>query len=407
MPALQKYRCLAYSLGGVRTSRTIHAPTVEDAQRILWDEGYRIVHIKPKRLRFPSLHELFPTFFRVRGSEIILFTRQLATFVQVGVPLLEAVAVLQEQTPSRALRSALQDMMLDLGQGRPLSAALSHHPRIFDRLYVDMIRAAEVSGELDQVLNQIATYMMRDETAVRRIRSAMIYPVIVLMLSFAVVAVLITFVLPAFVHLFDEFNAPLPLPTRILLNVGTFADRHRLELGALVLGLVVSVAIYFRSTAGRRTWDRYVVVVPYLGRIVHYSIIERFLRTFATMTRAGIPITRMFDTIIQASGNRIFQERLGTVREQMIAGEGFSEPLRQTGLFPPLVIQMVRVGEETGTLDANLEQAAQYYATEIDFRTRSMIAFMEPALVIFVGIVVAFVAISVISPMYGLIRAIK
>jgi type IV pilus assembly protein PilC len=380
---------------------------MEDAQRLLWEEGFRIVDIKARRFRGPSLHRVFPTFFRVRKSEIILLSRQLATFVKVGVPMLDAFAVLHEQTGSKELKSTLQDMMVDLGQGRPLSVAMSHHPRVFNRLYVDMIRAAEVSGELDLVLSQIAEYMMRDESATRRIRSALIYPVIVLVLAVVVVSVLVAFVLPAFVHLFGEFGAKLPLPTRILIAIGKFFQVYRLPIavGALVTGVVT--AIFFRTSLGKRTWDRYIIAVPYLGKIIHFSIIERFLRTFATMTRAGIPVTQMFETVIQATGNLIFQERLRRVRELMIAGEGFSEPLRQTGLFPSLVIQMIRVGEETGTLDTNLEQAASYYATEIDFRTKAMIAVMEPGLVIFVGLVVGFVAISVISPMYGLIRAIK
>ncbi len=408
MPAaLQKFRCLAYSAEGVRTNRTLSAPSIEDVKRTLWSEGFRIVDIRPRKLPVPRLHELFPSLFRVRKSEIILLTRQLATFVKVGVPLLEAFAVLHEQATSKELKGALRDMMVDLGHGRPLSAAMSHHPRIFNRLYVDMIRAAEVSGELDEILRQIAAYMEREDTAVRKIRSAMIYPVIVLLLSFAVVGVLISVVLPAFVHLFAEFGAELPLPTRILLATGSFVEAHRVELAGSVTAVGLLAFVYLRTERGRRFRDQYIIALPYLGRIVHYSIIERFLRTFATMTRAGIPVTQMFETVIRATGNIIFQERLRTVRELMIAGEGFSEPLRQTGLFPSLVIQMIRVGEETGTLDTNLEEAAQYYATEIDFRTKAMIAVMEPGLVIFVGLVVGFVAISVISPMYGLIRAIR
>jgi type IV pilus assembly protein PilC len=387
--------------------RTIKAATIDEAKRRLWNDGFRIVTIQPRKLHLPSLHELFPTFFKVRKSQIILFTRQLATFVKVGVPLLEALAVLHEQAGSGELRAALQDMSMDLGQGRPLSAAMSQHPRIFNRLYVDMVKAAEMTGELDEVLLQIAAYMTREDTATRRIRSAMIYPVIVLLLSLGVIGVLLTFVLPAFVHLFGEFGAKLPLPTRMLLAVGSFFEANRLQAIGTTAGLVTFLFIFSRLPIGKRFRHRYAVAIPVLGKIIHFAIIERFLRTFATMTRAGIPVTHMFDTVIQATGNLIFQERLRRVRELMTAGEGFSEPLRQTGLFPALVIQMVRVGEETGTLDANLEEAAQYYAGEIDFRTKSMISVMEPGLVIFVGLVVGFVAISVIMPMYGLVHSLK
>ncbi len=407
MGILQKYRVVAYSFEGARTTRTVSAPTMEDAQRLLWDEGFRIVDMRNRRIQRAKLYELFPSFFKVRKSEVILITRQLATFVKVGVPMLEALAVLHEQTGSKEMKGALQDMMVDLGQGRPLSAAMSTHPRIFNRLYVDMVRAAELSGQLDVVLNQIADYMGRDDTAARRIRGAMIYPAVVLVLSFAVITVLVVFVLPAFVHLFQEFGAELPITTRILLNVGKFFETYRWQVMIGLAAAIIAATSFLQTLQGKRWRDRYIVKLPYLGKIIRYSIIERFLRTFSTMTHAGIPVTQMFDTTIEATGNLIFQERLRAVQEQMIAGEGFAGPLRQTDLFPPLVIQMIRVGEETGTLDATLDQAAQYYTSEIEFRTKSMIAIMEPGLVIFIGFIVAFVAISVISPMYGLVHAIK
>ena len=407
MGILQKYRVVAYSFEGARTTRTVSAPTMEDAQRLMWDEGFRIVDMRNRSIQRAKLYELFPSFFKVRKSEVVLITRQLATFVKVGVPMLEALAVLHEQTGSKEMKAALQDMMVDLGQGRPLSAAMSTHPRIFNRLYVDMVRAAELSGRLDIVLNQIADYMTRDDTAARRIKGAMVYPLIVLVLSFAVITVLILFVLPAFVHLFTEFGAELPLTTRVLLNVGRFFETYRWQVMIGLLAAIIGVTSLLQTLQGKRWRDRYIVKLPYLGKIIHYSIIERFLRTFSTMTHAGIPVTQMFDTTIESTGNLIFQERLRAVQEQMIAGEGFAGPLRQTDLFPPLVIQMIRVGEETGTLDATLDQAAQYYTSEIEFRTKSMIAIMEPGLVIFIGIIVAFVAISVISPMYGLVHAIK
>lgn len=407
MALLQKYRVVAYSFEGARTTRTVSAPTIEDAQRLLWDEGFRIVDMRNRSIHRAKLYELFPSFFKVRKSELVLITRQLATFVKVGVPMLEALAVLHEQTGSREMKAALQGMMVDLGQGRPLSEAMSTHPRIFNRLYVDMVRAAELSGQLDIVLNQIADYMTRDDTAARQIKGAMIYPLVVLVLSFAVITVLVLFVLPAFVHLFQEFGAELPLTTRVLLNVGKFFETYGWQVMIGLVAGIIAVTAFLQTLDGKRMRDRYIVKLPYLGKIIHYSIIERFLRTFSTMTHAGIPVTQMFDTTIEATGNLIFQERLRGVQEQMIAGEGFAGPLHQTDLFPPLVIQMIRVGEVTGTLDVTLDQAAQYYTSEIEFRTKSMIAIMEPGLVIFIGVIVAFVAISVISPMYGLVHAIK
>jgi len=283
---------------------------------------------------------------------------------------------------------------------------MARFPRIFPALYVDMIRSAEVSGNLDDVLRQLAMYMARDEGAKRKVRSAMIYPAIVIGLALVVISVLIGFVLPAFANLFGEFRASMPLPTLILLTVGTFCREHAIVLIA-ALGAVAAVGGVFATTrAGRDFFDAVVLRLPMLGVIVRYTVIERYTRTLATLAQAGVPITKMLDTAITAVGNAEYRTGLASVREDMLSGEGFAGPLERTGLFPRLVIQMVRVGEETGSLDANLEQAAEHYAEEVDYRLKQMIAVIEPALVIAVGVMVGFIAVSVIAPMYALVHAI-
>jgi type IV pilus assembly protein PilC len=402
---MASYRYVAYDAAGRRLSRAVAAQSDEQVKRMLWDQGLHIVDIQA-RLRVPTLEELFPTFVRVRRSEVILFTRQLATFVRVGMPIVEGMTVLRDQSGSTLMKRALTEMIIDLGTGASLSAAMARCPRIFPPLYVDMIRSAEVSGNLDEVLRQLASYMARDEGAKRKVRSAMIYPAIVIGLALVVVSVLVGFVLPAFAQLFGEFRADMPLPTRVLFTVGTFCREHVLTI-LVALGVVVSsVTVYVSTPAGRDFLDAAVLRLPMLGVIVRYAVIERYLRTLATLARAGVPITKMLDTAITAVGNAQYRTGLASVKEAMLSGDGFAAPLERTDLFPRLVIQMVRVGEETGSLDSNLEQAAEHYAEEVDYRLKRMIAVIEPALVIAVGVMVGFIAVSVIAPMYALVHAI-
>jgi type IV pilus assembly protein PilC len=381
--------------------------TAATVHRSLMDRGYRVVSVRPARNGWRWIYRELPTFFRVSTADLVLFSRQLSTFLRVGVPITDAIKLLQSATGSGAFRAALEDIGGDLEAGEAFSTSIQHHPGVFNELYVDMVRAAEYSGTLDKVLAQVASYLQRQDTALKKLRSAMIYPAIILLLALSVCTVLIVFVLPNFVAMFAEFKTQLPLPTRILLGVGMFAKEWRIE---IVIGLFVSIVailVFMQSRLGRIFWDHAVLRIPVLGGIVRYGIIERFTRTLSTMLKAGIPISQTFDVAIAASGNVKYRNGLESVRQRMTTGDGFSAPLEATGLFAPMMIRMIKVGEETGTLDSSLEQIADFLSDEMDYKVRNMIALMEPALVIAVGLAVGFVAVSVILPMYGLLQAVK
>jgi type IV pilus assembly protein PilC len=347
-----------------------------------------------------------PTFFRVKTSDLTLFSRQLSTFIRVGVPITDAIKLLQDATGSGAFRAALEDIREDLDAGESFSHAIAHHPNVFNQLYVDMVRAAEYSGTLDRVLAQVASYLQRQDSALKKLRSAMIYPAIILVLAMVVCTVLIVFVLPNFVPMFKEFNADLPLPTKVMLWVGAFAQQHQFAIVGVMFGTIVVVLLFMNSPPGRVFWHYAVIRIPVIGPIVAYAIIERFTRTLATMLRAGIPISQTFDVAISSAGNIRFVRGLASVKQRMVTGDGFSGPLEETGLFAPMMIRMIRVGEETGTLDSSLEQIADFLSDEMDYKVRNMISLMEPALVIAVGGAVGFVAVSVILPMYGLLKSV-
>jgi type IV pilus assembly protein PilC len=375
--------------------------------RNLMDKGFRVVSVRPARNGWRWVYRELPTFFRVRTSDLILFSRQLATFLRVGVPITDAIKLLQGASGSGAFRAALEDIREDLDAGESFSTSIAHHPSVFNELYVDMVKAAEYSGTLDRVLLQVSAYLQRQDTAMKKLRSAMIYPAVILVLAIAVCTVLIVFVLPNFVPMFKEFHAQLPLPTRLMLGVGVFASTWRFQIVAAIFVAIVAVLGFMNSPPGRIFWNYALIRVPVIGPIVTYGIIERFTRTLATMLRAGIPISQTFDVAISSAGNIKFKRGLAGVKQRMVTGEGFSAPLEATGLFDPMMIRMIRVGEETGTLDSSLEQIADFLSEEMDYKVRNMIALMEPALVIAVGGAVGFVAISVILPMYGLLQHVR
>lgn len=381
--------------------------TASNVHRRLLDRGYRVVSVRPAKSGWRWVYRQLPTFFRVRTQDVIQFSRQLSTFLRVGVPITDAIRLLQDSSNSGAFRAALEDIGEDLDIGESFSTAIQHHPSVFNELYVDMVRAAEYSGTLDSVLNQVASYLQRQDTAIKKLRSAMIYPAVILVLAIAVCTVLIAFVLPNFVAIFREFKHGLPLPTKILLAVGTFAQTWRFEIVGGVFVAIVGSLLFMYSRPGKVFWDYTIIRLPVLGSIVTYSIVERFTRTLSTMLRAGIPISQTFDVAIASAGNIRYRRGLDSVKKRMITGDGFSEPLAATGLFAPMIIRMIKVGEETGTLDSSLEQIADFLSEEMDYKVRNMIALMEPALVVAVGAAVGFVAVSVILPMYGLLQAVK
>ncbi|HVH63479.1 MAG TPA: type II secretion system F family protein [Candidatus Dormibacteraeota bacterium] len=401
-----KYAYRAYSPRGKLEERVANGESASSVHRDLLDRGYRVVSVKPARSGWHWIYRQFPTFFHVKTADLILFSRQLATFIRVGVPITDAIKLLETASSSGAFRAALDDVYQDLEAGESFSAAIAHHPSVFNELYVDMVRAAEYSGTLDRVLIQVATYLQRQDTALKKLRSAMIYPAIILLLAVAVCTILIVFVLPNFVQMFREFKADLPLPTKILLAAGQFGQTWRVQIVVVLFLLITGLLAFMSSPPGRVFWDYTSIRLPVIGKIIVYSVIERFTRTLATMLKAGIPISQTFEVAIASAGNIRYRRGLESVKERMLTGDGFSAPLDETGLFEPMMIRMIRVGEETGTLDSSLEQIADFLSEEMDYKVRNMIALMEPTLVIAVGGAVGFVAVSVILPMYGLLKAV-
>jgi len=400
------YAYKAYTERGQKREGVIEAGGTSAAEQALWLEGLKIVQLSPAAPK-KTMADYFPSLYQISRQDLILFTRQLATFVGAGVAMTRALTVIAEETASPLFKRVILTILDDLERGQNLSDSLVKHPKVFPSLYVDLIRVAELTGNLEATLKELAGYLRRDLNTVRRVRTAMIYPAVILVVATAVVIILVFYALPAFVKIFAEFRVQLPLSTRILIAIVGFTRAWGLAMGVVVVAIVGATVLALRTQRGVYAKDQISLKLPVMGPIVLSLVLNRFARTLAMVLKAGVPLGQTFDAVIAGTGNKVFQRGLGTVKEQMTSGEGFAGPLLRTHLFPPMLTQMVRVGEETGTLDTYLEQAADFYEEELDYRIRAMTSLIEPVMTVAVGLVVGFIAVSLISAMYGLVGALK
>lgn len=400
------FRYVAFDSNNRRIEGDIEVVNESAAEQALWDRGLTVVQLTPVQAR-PSLAQLLPTFFGVKRSDLIVFSRQLATLISSGIGILPALRLLSDQVPRQALRDVLHEVAGDLEQGQSFSSALMAHPLAVPDLYSRTITVGERSGNLEESLRQLADYYERQAAMTRKMRDALAYPVLVLGVAIFVVALMLTTALPPMVQLFESFEADLPLPTRILIGFSGIASQYGVY--ALPLGLVLAAftAYWASQPSGQRLWDRLVLRIPLVGRLVIESQLSQFTRTTSVLISAGLPLSEVMELAIQTTGNGIVAEALERARVALLSGQGLSAPLSAEDIFPQLVSQMIRVGEETGTLEANLETLADFYEGEVDRSVRLLASLAEPVLTLLVGGVVGFIAVSLVAPMYSIMSSIK
>jgi type IV pilus assembly protein PilC len=400
---VDKYRYSAVNEAGAKVSGVEMATSSGAAHLALLDRGYQPIEVKEKKsvLNFELTKKLVPR------KDIMHFSRQLGVFVQAGIPIMEALEVIAEETTDKLLKKAVYDMIDRLQAGDTFASAATAHPEAFPNYYVGILESAELTGTLDVVLNQLADYMERDIEARGKITSAMIYPAVVLCMSVVTVVVLAAFVLPRFEVFFKSFNAKLPLPTRMLLATTAFISTWWWALVGGLLLVIIGVIVMRRTKSGKARIDSIILKLPLLGELVQTAIIERICRILSSMIHAGVALPDAMSVTAESANNAVYHQGLTTIREQMMAGQGLSEPLARTGLFPGAVRQMFRVGEETGTLDQQLETAAKYYNRELDIKVKRFTSLFEPLVIVLMGLIVGFVAVALVSAMYGIYRQVK
>jgi type IV pilus assembly protein PilC len=401
--ALTPFKYNALDEAGKKFSGVEMAASLGAAHLALIQRGLQPLDIKVRT----SVLNFEITKKKVPRNEIMNFTRQLAVFMKAGVSIMEALEVIVEETQGKMLRKIIFDLIDSLRAGDTYATACAAHPEAFPNFYVGILESAELTGNLDQVLNQLAEYIDRDQVARTKVTSALIYPAVVACMSVVTVLVLTVFVLPRFRTFFASLHAKLPLVTRLLMSAATFIGTWWYAELALVIIIVAGYTAMRRSDKGRAQLDAIILKLPVIGDITQTAVLERICRILSSMLRAGVDLPRSMAVTADSANNAVFHKALDDVRDAMMQGQGLAGPIARTGLFPGAARQMFRVGEETGTLDQQLSVAADYYNRELETKLERATALFEPAIIVFMGVVVGFVAVALISAMYGIYNQVK
>jgi len=401
--ATAKFKYVALDPSGKKVSGTETSESSGAVHLDLLERGYQPLEVTEKKN--PMNFEI--TKKKVPRKDVGHFSRQLAVFMKAGIPIMEAMEVILDETSQKLMKKVLSEMIDDLRAGDTFAGAASAHPEAFPAYYVGILESAEMTGNLDSALNQLADYIDRDTEARSKFTSAMIYPGVVLCMSFVTIGVLAVYVLPKFVVFFKSLNAKLPLPTRMLLWMSSFFSQWWWAILVVIIGSVVGLMAMRRSVRGRAKLDALMLKIPVLGDLIQAAVLERICRVLSSMVKAGVDLPRSLTVTADSTNNAVYHDAIEHIREQMMEGKGLAGPLAETGLFPGAARQMFRVGEETGTLDQQLEVAAQYYSRDLDEKVERFTGLFEPAVIIFMGLVVGFVAVALISAMYGIYNQVK
>ena len=368
--------------------------------------GYIPVLIEQEK-EGPSLKKWIEELGKVHPQDLIIFTRQFATLVSAGLPFLATFDTLIEQTENKYLKRIITDVRNDIERGSSLSEAFAKHPKVFSQLYVSMIHAGETGGVLDEILNRLALIAEHEAQTRDRIKSATRYPKIVLFAILVAFIILVTFVIPKFAALYADFEAQLPLPTRILIGMNHLIQGYWYWiLGGGIL-LVLGIRWYVRTPAGRLQWDGLKIRLPIFGPIFLKTSLSRFSRVFGMLTSSGLPILQNLEIVSDTVGNVVIARVVDNIRDNARQGRGLVQPMRVSGIFPPVVIQMVAIGEETGKMEEMLMKISDYYDSDVDYSIRNLSTALEPLMLAVVGGVVLFLALAIFLPWWNLINVFR
>ena len=344
----------------------------------------------------------------VKDKDIVIFTRQFATMIDAGLPLVQALDILATQVENKTLSNTLAQVKVDVESGATYADALKKHPRVFSELYVNMVAAGEAGGILDTILNRLAQYIEKAMKLKKKVKGALVYPAVVTSIAVLVIAVIMIFVVPTFSKMFVTLGGTLPLPTRIIINMSDFiAGFGGLITLMIIIGLVVFVSQVRRTEKGQFTIDRILLRLPIFGPLLNKVSVAKFTRTLGTLVSSGVPILDGLEITAKTSGNKVVEYAIMDVRKGVVGGKTLAEPITKAKVFPPMVTHMIAVGESTGALDAMLSKIADFYDDEVDATVSNLTAMMEPLLMVFLGTTVGFIVVAMYLPIFKLITLIK
>jgi type IV pilus assembly protein PilC len=372
-----------------------------------------ISHLRKRKIIVTSLREKakdvsirLPFKKKVNVKDMGVFTRQFSTMINAGLPMVQCLDILAAQADKPVFKKVISQVTSDVEGGSTLAEALAKHP-VFTQLYVNMVEAGEAGGILDQILNRLAVYLEKAEALQRKVKSAMTYPSVVAIVAVSATIFMLMFIIPTFAKMFSDFGGELPLPTKIVMGLSNFLRSRWYVLLLGVGGAIFAFKRFHATEMGKMKVDRIALRVPVLGMVIRKSAIARFTRTLGTLISSGVPILAGLDITARTAGNKVVEKAIYATRESISQGDTIAEPLRQSGVFPPMVTQMIGVGEQTGALDEMLDKIANFYDSEVDTAVEQLTSIIEPVMIVLMGVLVGGMLISMYLPMFKLINVIS
>ena len=344
---------------------------------------------------------------KIKMKDIVIFTRQFSTMINSGLPLVQALDILSKQSESKALQEVTRQVVYDVESGHTVADALAKHPKAFSELYVNMVAAGEAGGILDTILMRLATFMEKNDALVGKVKSAMMYPGVIMSVAAIAIVVLLIFVIPVFETMFASVSMALPLPTRIVIGASKFLQAYWWAVGAGVWGFIFALRRYYATSSGKLMIDKLLLKVPVLGDLIRKSSVSRFTRTLGTLISSGVSILDGLEITAKTAGNRVIHDAIMESRASIAGGDTISAPLQRSQVFPAMVISMISVGEQTGGLDEMLSKIADFYDTEVDTAVSAVLSLLEPVMIVFLGVIVGGMVVAMYLPIFDMINAVQ
>ncbi|HWJ21751.1 MAG TPA: type II secretion system F family protein [Gemmatimonadaceae bacterium] len=343
----------------------------------------------------------------IKMRDIVIFTRQFSTMINAGLPLVQALDILARQSENKVLAEVTRAVVFDVESGHTVADALGKHPKAFNDLYVNMVAAGEAGGILDTILMRLATFMEKNDALVRKVKGAMIYPGVIMSVAGIAITVLLVFVIPVFENMFGSVGIALPLPTRVVIAMSRFLTGYWWAVGGGVAGGVFLLKNYYKTSNGQLAIDKLMLKVPILGDVLRKSAVSRFTRTLGTLISSGVSILDGLEITAKTAGNRVISDAIMASRASIAGGDTISAPLQKSAVFPPMVISMIAVGEQTGGLDEMLSKIADFYDEEVDAAVSNLLSMLEPVMIVFLGVVVGGMVVAMYLPIFDMINAVQ
>jgi len=400
MPA---FTYTARALNGDLRTATIDAPSRDEV----------VAQLRRQRLNVVKIDEAAQAANKKKSSgkismrDVVIFTRQFSTMINAGLPLVQALDILAKQSENKALKDVTRAVVFDVESGHTVADALRKHPKAFTDLYVNMVAAGEAGGILDTILMRLATFLEKNDALVRKVKGAMIYPGVIMSVAAIAIVVLLLFVIPVFEKMFESVGMPLPLPTRVVISMSRFLQSFWWAVIAGFMFMGWSLKKYYATSDGKLAIDKALLKMPVLGDVLRKSAVSRFTRTLGTLIGSGVSILDGLEITAKTAGNRVIQDAIMESRASIAGGETISAPLQKSAVFPPMVISMIAVGEQTGGLDEMLSKIADFYDEEVDAAVSGLLSLMEPVMIVFLGVVVGGMVVAMYLPIFDMMNAVQ